>query len=129
MILVKEIAKENGSHENQTCDHTLEGYLVLPDELKPEHFPFFSITSYEGNTITAVEDGVFPAVSAEINRRNAYENDRVIDYGGDLITVDEARNICMEYEFETTDRAMGIVSELMAKITAAKEAIRARYAE
>ena len=129
MILVEKTPKANGGYGNMEASTFREGYYILPDELKPEHFPFFTINAVESDVITSVTDGEYPAVSAEITRRKAYESEPIVEYGGNLITVDEARNICMEYEFETTDRAIGIVSELMAKITAAKEAIRARYTE
>lgn len=127
MILVKYEQNANGAHENQTSSVKLDGWLVMPDDLVTPHFPFFTIEEVdEDGVITAITDGEFPPVPAEDIRRYAYEHDAVIEYEGKLITVDEARNICLEYFFESTERAQDIVDELTQKITDAKEQIRGR---
>ena len=126
MRIVKREQNENGSYSNQTASVCRDGWYILPDELVPEHFPFFDIVSVDGDTITEVTDGEFPAVPAEERRKAAYETEPIIEYDGGLITVDEAREICLEYWFENTERANEIVLELTDKITAAKNAIRER---
>ena len=126
MILIKREQNANGSYSNQTSSALIDGYYILPEELMPPHFPFFTIDSVDGDTITAVTDGEYPAVPAEDRRKQAYETEPIIEYNGGLITVDEARNICLEYYFESTERAVEIVDELTAKITDAKEQIRGR---
>ena len=70
-----------------------------------------------------VEDDTTP----EQRRSNAYQTRPMIEFGNGIITVDEARNICEEYVYEDTERAQAIITELRAKITAAKQAIREEY--
>lgn len=128
MLIVKIDPNENGSHNNQTATECFDGWAILPSELIPEHFPFFTIDEIDGDTIKAVTDGEYPAVeiSPEQRREIAYETEPIIEYNGAMITVDAARNVCMEYDYEDTDRARLIVTELIAKITEAKETIRER---
>ena len=131
MIIVKIEPNENGSHNNQTASFCPDGYAILPDYLIPEHFPFFTIDKIEEGIITELTDGTFPPVeiSPEQRREKAYETESIIEYNNEMITVDAARAICMEYAYENTDRAKQIVAELIEKITEAKETIRRREAD
>lgn len=70
-----------------------------------------------------VEDDTTPPQ----RRQNAYATRPMIEFGNDIITVDEARNICGEYMYDGTEKAAQIIAELSAKIAAAKEAIREEY--
>lgn len=70
-----------------------------------------------------VEDDTTPIQ----RRQNAYATRPMIEFGNEIITVDEARSICNEYMYDGTERAKEIITELSVKIAEAKEAIRQEY--
>ena len=70
-----------------------------------------------------VEDDTTPIQ----RRQNAYQNKPIIEFGNEIITVDEARNLCNEYIYDGTERATEIITELSAKIANAKQQIRELY--
>lgn len=72
------------------------------------------------------ENGVhweyIPFTPAEL-REKAYETEKCIEYGGELLTVDEANHLWEVYEAEGSERAV----ELTELIAVAKAEIRERY--
>lgn len=102
-------------------------YYPVDDTPRPEGM-FYSYTweMVDGKVTRVWHEEPDTRTPAE-KRGYAYETEPIIEYGDGIITVDEARNICDEYAYEDTDRAKEIVAELVAKITAAKQAIREEY--
>lgn len=62
-------------------------------------------------------------------REQAYGTEAIIEYNGQLITVNEAERQAQYYLFEDTETAKAIVAELTVKITEAKSKIREEYPE
>ena len=103
------------------------GYYPVVDTPKPDgdfwRYEWEMIDDKVTRVWIEVPDTRTPAEKREC----AYETEAIIEYGEETITVDGARNICAEYQFEDTDRARGIVADLTTKITVAKAEIRQKY--
>ena len=64
-----------------------------------------------------------PFTAAEL-REQAYETEKLIEWDGDMLTVDEANKIFLQYDAEGNEKA----NELTTLISQVKAEIRARYA-
>ena len=101
-------------------------YNPTPSEPEKDHHWVGDFTLSENKwvqTWTQVEDSTTPPQ----RRENAYKTRKCIEFGNGLLTVDEARNLCAEYQYDGTERATDIIIELSGKIADAKEAIREEY--
>lgn len=103
------------------------GYYSVVDTPRPEGLFYHYEWKMKNKKVTKVWIQDPDTRTAEEKREYAYETEPIIEYGNGVITVDAARNICEEYAYEDTDRAKAIVSELIAKITVAKQTIREEY--
>lgn len=65
-----------------------------------------------------------PFTTAEL-REQAYETEKLIEWDGDMLTVDEANKIFLQYDAEGNEKA----NELTTLISQVKAEIRARYAD
>lgn len=65
-----------------------------------------------------------PYTAAEL-REQAYETEKLIVWDGNMLTVDEANKIFLQYDAEGNEKA----EELTSLIAQAKAEIRARYAD
>lgn len=132
MRIIEINALDNGAHKNQTISGVIpipDGWAVIPDETETENFPFGEVTAEEIDgvmTVTSWVAGVIPEpeqpTPAE-QREQAYETMTIIEWQGELITVDEANDLWMKYSAEGSDTA----NTLSALIVEAKAKIREMY--
>lgn len=123
----------NGIKYKPTPDSILEAngyYLVENTPVPEEHLPYDYHWEWKWtntNPIIKVWEQVEDDTTPVQRRQNAYATRPIIEFGNEIITVDEARNICNEYQYDGTERAQQIIAELSVKIAEAKEAIREEY--
>lgn len=103
------------------------GYYPVVDTPQPEGLFWRYEWQMKKKKVTKVWIEVPDTRTPSEKREYAYETEAIIENDNEMITVDAARNICAEYQFEDTDRAREIVATLTAKITVAKADIRERF--
>ena len=132
MKIVEIKALENGAHRNQTGNftHVPEGYARIPDDMAiPDTFPFVEIETAEIDgvmTVTKMTTGIVPEpeqpTPAEL-REQAYETEPLIEWQGELLTVDAANDLWLKYSAEGSE----VADTLSTLIAAAKAHIRELY--
>ena len=132
MRIIEIQAFENGSHRNQIgiFNTVPAGYAKIPDDMNiPATFPFVDIKAEEVDgvmTVTEMTAGIVPApeqpTPAE-QRELAYETMTIIEWQGDLITVDVANDLWLKYSAEGSE----VANTLSALIVEAKAKIRDMY--
>ena len=133
MRLIEVQALENGAHRNQTSSTVVpvpEGWAVIPDDMVCESFPFGEVKAKKVKgvmTVTSWTPGTLPEPEAAPTpvelRQQAYETEPIIEWQGELITVDAANDLWLKYSAEGSD----VAAELSALIVGAKAKIREQY--
>ena len=121
----------NGAHCNQIGEFRTipNGWAVIPDSINTDNFPFGEIKVKKINGIMTVTSWIpskipdEPKPTSIEQRKKAYNTERIISWGGFIITVTEAATLWQYYAAEGSDKA----SELTALIAKAKKEIRTKY--
>lgn len=123
---------ENGAHRNQSYPGFVpDGWAVIPENIETPNFPFGEVEVKEIDRVMTVTEwipGEFP-VEPEIIltpsqlREQAYNNDKVIEWEDQMITVTKASQLWQYYAAEGSLKAT-ILQELIAD---AKMDIRLKY--
>lgn len=132
-MIIKIEAYENGGHDNQsTVPKVLpDGWAVIPNSMATDNFPFGEVVAEEIDgvmTVTSWTPGEIPAAPAPApaeQREKAYNEERLIEWNGDMLTVTEAATLWQYYAAEGSEKAQ-MLTTLIVK---AKEAIRGKYPE
>lgn len=132
MRIIEIQALENGSHRNQIgiFNTVPAGYAKIPDDMNiPATFPFVDIEVEDIDGIMTVTDmtvGIVPdpeQISPAEQRELSYETMKIIEWQGDLITVDAANDLWLKYSAEGSE----VANTLSALIVEAKSKIRDMY--
>ena len=131
MKIIEIKALDNGSHRNQQGNFNTvpEGYAVIPDGMELKNFPFGEVTAKKVKgvmTVTKWTPGTIPEpegqTPAEL-RQQAYETEPIIEWQGELLTVDAANDLWLKYSAEGSETS----NTLSALIVKAKAHIRELY--
>lgn len=131
MRIIEIAPLENGAHRNQSGSFRTipTGWAVIPDSMATDNFPFGEVVAEEIDgvmTATAWTPGAIPAAPAPTpaeQREKAYNEERLIEWGGDMLTVTEAATLWQYYAAEGSEKAQ----TLTGLIVEAKETIREKY--
>lgn len=123
----------NGAHRNQSSDSRTvpTGWAVIPDSMATDNFPFGEVVVEEIDgvmTVTAWAPIDIPpdpeiVLTPAQQREKAYNEERLIEWGGDTLTVTEAATLWQYYAAEGSEKAQ----TLTGLIVEAKETIREKY--
>lgn len=103
------------------------GYYPVVDTPQPEGLFWRYEWQMKKEKVTKVWIAVPDERTAAEKRKYAYETEALIDNDGEMITIDAARNICLEYMFDGTERSSEIINNLSNLIAVAKADIRNMY--
>ena len=134
MRIIEIEALSNGAHRNQTGTFSTipDGWAVIPDTLDTPNFPFGEIT-VDKQTPPVVqtwtplpipEPEPTPEPTPAQQRENAYNTEKVIEWGGEMLTVTEASQ---KWQYYAAEGDTAKTDELTTLIAAAKETIRQQY--
>ena len=121
----------NGAHRNQSGTFRIvpTGWAVIPDGMATDNFPFGEVVAEDIDgvmTVTSWTPGeipVAPAPAPAEQREKAYNEERLIEWDGNMLTVTEAATLWQYYAAEGSEKAQ----MLTGLIVEAKETIRAKY--
>lgn len=133
MKIIEIAPLENGAHRNQSDSFRTipAGWAVIPDSMTTDNFPFGEVVAEEIDgimTVTAWTPGVIPAtptLAPVEQREKAYNEERIIEWNGNMLTITEAATLWQYYAAEGSEKAQALTS----LIVKAKEAIRGKYPE
>ena len=104
-----------------------DGFLMSEDDTAG-----YERKGYSGTVLTLTNEPeplappTPPEPAAREKRERAYETERIIEYGDEMITVDEANKLWYQYAAEGRSE---VTDELTQKIAEAKNEIRRMYPE
>ena len=133
MRIIEIAPLSNGAHRNQSfhsvIEDILEGWAIIPDEMETENFPFGDVEIEEIDGVMTVikwTPGAMPEpepINSSVLRENAYNNEAIILWDNNYITVTQASQLWQYYAAEGSLKA-NILQELIAN---AKMDIRLKY--
>ena len=134
MRIIEIEALSNGAHRNQTGSFTTvpDGWAIIPDDMETPNFPFGEITVDSSTPPTVTnwiplpipEPEPEPEPTPAQQRENSYNTEKVIEWGGEMLTVTEASQ---KWQYYAAEGNTAKTDELTTLIAAAKETIRQQY--
>ena len=133
MRIIEIAPLSNGAHRNQSGSFRTipTGWAVIPNSMATDNFPFGEVAVEEIDgvmTVTSWTPGEIPAAPAPApaeQREKAYNEERLIEWDGNMLTVTEAATLWQYYAAEGSEKAQALTT----LIVKAKEAIRGKYPE
>jgi hypothetical protein len=130
VLIISTVKTESGIHSIEdhlwmSAEQIPNGFTRVPEHMQKDAMKSLGWCDLEfdgGGALIGITPLAKPEASETELRREAYQTEPVVSWGGETITVDEANFLWMAYSAEASPLA-GAIS---AEITAAKQTIRRR---